>query len=54
MVREVKELTEFQTLIDSGKVIFIDFTATWCGPCQQVRVIKHPWQSTGRSRYEHS
>jgi thiol-disulfide isomerase/thioredoxin len=32
MVRELKTLEEFKTLIESDTFVVVDFTATWCGP----------------------
>ncbi|CAF0805671.1 unnamed protein product [Brachionus calyciflorus] len=35
-VIEVKSAEEFQQL-KSGKTSIVDFTATWCGPCQNIK-----------------
>ena len=50
MVRQVDDFQEFQQLINGDAPVLIDFTATWCGPCQVIGPVFNTL--AGNKKYE--
>ncbi|KAI8619408.1 thioredoxin [Chytriomyces sp. MP71] len=36
MVKEVTSNEEFKAVLNSGKTVIVDWSATWCGPCKMI------------------
>ena len=38
-MKAVATKKEFDQIVKDNKLVAIDFTATWCGPCKMIRTI---------------
>ncbi|WP_338970262.1 thioredoxin [Spiroplasma endosymbiont of Labia minor] len=35
-IKKIKTVEEYDLVLNSGKHIFVDFSAVWCGPCKML------------------
>jgi len=47
MIKHIESAQEFNTLVSKGKV-FVDFFATWCGPCKMLSPVVEALDASGK------